>query len=250
MILSCSEQRYWSPRANRRKNIQVTLETENAGFLVDSVAVCCCVRASTGIPSASKLGGLRAKLLLSNLTDVSFLIVNEQKADSRAMYWELKRKTSPGIPVYQQAPLQDDIWEALGGDKDDFLVYDRCGRLTFHIVLPYSFLHYPYIEAAIRATYHKDICGNCTVDFNSTSLADVNSTQQESRISVNEQPIVISTTTHIENSTASNPTGGQQTVFSQRDKNPRNLQTMHNHNYNHHQKPHDHYSRGSNPDYN
>uniref|UniRef100_A0A8C7H228 Selenoprotein P N-terminal domain-containing protein n=1 Tax=Oncorhynchus kisutch TaxID=8019 RepID=A0A8C7H228_ONCKI len=91
------------------------------------------------------------------------LIVNEREAQSRAMYWELKRMAPPGIPVYQQAPLQDDVWEALDGDKDDFLVYDRCGRLTFHIVLPYSFLHYPYIEAAVRATYHKDICGNCTV---------------------------------------------------------------------------------------
>uniref|UniRef100_A0A4W5M263 Selenoprotein P N-terminal domain-containing protein n=1 Tax=Hucho hucho TaxID=62062 RepID=A0A4W5M263_9TELE len=91
------------------------------------------------------------------------LIVNEREAQSRAMYWELKRRAPPGIPVYQQAPLQDDVWEALDGDKDDFLVYDRCGRLTFHIVLPYSFLHYPYIEAAVRATYHKDICGNCTV---------------------------------------------------------------------------------------
>lgn len=41
----------------------------------------------------------------------------------------------------------------------------RCGYLTFHIVLPFSFLHYPYIEAAIRATYHKNIC-NCSVSDN------------------------------------------------------------------------------------
>lgn len=40
---------------------------------------------------------------------------------------------------------------------------DRCGRLTCHIVLPYSFLHYPNIDAAVRATYHKDIYGNCTM---------------------------------------------------------------------------------------
>uniref|UniRef100_A0A3P8Y8C2 Selenoprotein P N-terminal domain-containing protein n=1 Tax=Esox lucius TaxID=8010 RepID=A0A3P8Y8C2_ESOLU len=119
---------------------------------------------------------LREKLLRGNLTDVSFLIVNEREAQSRAMYWELRRRASPAIPVYQQAPLQDDVWEALDGDKDDFLVYDRCGRLTFHIVLPYSFLHYPYIEAAIRATYHKDICGNCTVSEPMQSQLDLNST--------------------------------------------------------------------------
>uniref|UniRef100_A0A667X1J1 Selenoprotein P N-terminal domain-containing protein n=1 Tax=Myripristis murdjan TaxID=586833 RepID=A0A667X1J1_9TELE len=86
------------------------------------------------------------------------MIVNEREPLSRAMYWELKRRAPPGIPVYQQAPLQDDVWEVLDGDKDDFLVYDRCGLLTFHIVLPYSFLYYPYVEAAIRATYMKDIC--------------------------------------------------------------------------------------------
>uniref|UniRef100_A0A673MN81 Selenoprotein Pb-like n=2 Tax=Sinocyclocheilus rhinocerous TaxID=307959 RepID=A0A673MN81_9TELE len=83
------------------------------------------------------------------------------------MYWELKRRTAEGIPVYQQSPLQNDIWDILGGDKDDFLVYDRCGHLTFHIVLPFSFLHYPYIEAAIRATYHKNIC-NCSLHANSS----------------------------------------------------------------------------------
>lgn len=53
------------------------------------------------------------------------MIVNEQDAQSRSMYWELKRKAPPGVPVYQQSPFQNDVWEALDGDKDDFLVYDR-----------------------------------------------------------------------------------------------------------------------------
>ncbi|KAF3858522.1 hypothetical protein F7725_011723 [Dissostichus mawsoni] len=114
------------------------------------------------------IGGLRDKLNRSNLTDVSFMIVNERDAMSRAMYWELKRKAPPGVPVYQQGPLQDDVWEALDGDKDDFLIYDRCGLLTFHIVLPYSFLHQVYVEAAIRATYLKNIC-NCTANHTLSS---------------------------------------------------------------------------------
>lgn len=101
------------------------------------------------------------------MTGVSFLIVNEQDAMSRAMYWELKRRAPPGVPVYQQAPLQKDVWEILDGDKDDFLIYDRCGLLTFHVVLPYSLLNHPYVEAAIRATYFKNIC-NCTDNSNHT----------------------------------------------------------------------------------
>ncbi|KAF5908951.1 selenoprotein Pb-like, partial [Clarias magur] len=107
------------------------------------------------------LGKLRDKLARGNLTGVAFLIVNDQDAHSRAMYWELKRRTAQDIPVYQQSPLKPDIWETLDGDKNDFLVYDRCGLLTFHIVLPYSFLHYPYVEAAIRATHQENNC-NCT----------------------------------------------------------------------------------------
>ncbi|RXM29077.1 Elongation of very long chain fatty acids protein 4 [Acipenser ruthenus] len=109
------------------------------------------------------LGGLRAKLSRRGLSEVGFLIVNEKEPQARAMYWELKRRAPKGVPVYQQDPLQQDVWETLGGEKDDFLIYDRCGKLTFHIPLPYSFLHRPYIEAAVLATYHKDICGNCSM---------------------------------------------------------------------------------------
>lgn len=50
---------------------------------------------------------------------------------------------------------------------NDFLPVDlsflfRCGLLTFHVRLPYSYLQKPYVESAIRATYHRNIC-NCTV---------------------------------------------------------------------------------------
>ncbi|MEQ2195249.1 hypothetical protein XENOCAPTIV_009618 [Xenoophorus captivus] len=110
---------------------------------------------------ASSIGRLRRKLTRSNITQVSFMIVNEQDPVSRAMYWELKRKAPTEVPVYQQGANQSDVWEVLDGDKDDFLIYDRCGLLTFHIVLPFSFLYNPYVEAAIRATYLRDIC-NCS----------------------------------------------------------------------------------------
>lgn len=39
----------------------------------------------------------------------------------------------------------------------------RCGRLAFHIQLPFSFLHFPYVEAAIRSSHIKDFCGNCSL---------------------------------------------------------------------------------------
>lgn len=53
------------------------------------------------------------------------MIVNEQDAVSRQKYWDLKKKAPTGVPVYQQAANQSDVWEALDADKDDFLIYDR-----------------------------------------------------------------------------------------------------------------------------
>lgn len=82
------------------------------------------------------MGGLRDRLAQSKLANVSFMIVNEQEAQSRAMYWELKRKAADGIPVYQQSPLQDDVWSTLQGEKDDVLIYDRSSLYTNPI-------HYP-----------------------------------------------------------------------------------------------------------
>lgn len=44
----------------------------------------------------------------------------------------------------------------------------RCGRLAFHIQLPFSFLHFPYVESAIRYSHMKDFCGNCSFYPNTT----------------------------------------------------------------------------------
>ncbi|CAI5777307.1 Hypothetical predicted protein [Podarcis lilfordi] len=103
------------------------------------------------------------------------MIVNEKTPFSRAMYWELKRHAPEGVPVYQQQILEPDVWQILDGDKDDFLIYDRCSRLAFHIQLPYSFLHLPYVEAAVRYTHSKDYCGNCSW-YPSNSSQEVNKT--------------------------------------------------------------------------
>lgn len=108
---------------------------------------------------------LHRRLERSNITEVSYMIVNKREAHSRAMYWELKRRAPPGVEVYQQSPFQRDVWETLGGSSDDFLIYDRCGLLTYHVRLPYSVLQKPYVESAIRATYSKNKC-NCTVSVN------------------------------------------------------------------------------------
>lgn len=58
--------------------------------------------------------------------------------------------------------MQPDVWMTLKGKKDDFLIYDRCGRLVYHLGLPYTFLSFPYVEKAIQVTYCEATCGNCS----------------------------------------------------------------------------------------
>lgn len=53
------------------------------------------------------------------------MIVNEKAPLSRAMLPELRRQAPPGVPVLQPEHGDPDVWQVLGGDKDDFLVYDR-----------------------------------------------------------------------------------------------------------------------------
>uniref|UniRef100_A0A4X2LJI9 Selenoprotein P N-terminal domain-containing protein n=1 Tax=Vombatus ursinus TaxID=29139 RepID=A0A4X2LJI9_VOMUR len=114
------------------------------------------------------IGNLQERLARVGAAGVRFIIVNEKSPLSQALHGELELHAPPGIPVYRQQGPGPDIWSILGGTKDDFLVYDRCGRLTFHVQLPFSFLHFPYVESAIRFTHWQDHCGNCS--FYSTQV--------------------------------------------------------------------------------
>ncbi|KAG8456669.1 hypothetical protein GDO86_002449 [Hymenochirus boettgeri] len=108
-----------------------------------------------------RLEDLRLKLEKEKFVGISYIVVNHQGRQSRAKYHLLKSKVSEHIPVYQQEEKQPDVWSTLNGDKDDFLIYDRCGRLVQHIELPYSLLSFSYVEDAIKYAYCEDKCGEC-----------------------------------------------------------------------------------------
>ncbi|KAM4722940.1 selenoprotein Pb-like [Rhinophrynus dorsalis] len=155
----CKPSPKWSigdeePMAEARGNVTVV------ALLQASCSFC--------LVQAASMGPLREKLSLQGLVDINYMIVNDQSLLSAVLYPKLRQRAPDGIPVYQQSSSQPDVWEVLNGDKDDFLIYDRCGRLTFHIRLPLSYLHFPYVEAAIRSTYKDDFCGNCSFYSNST----------------------------------------------------------------------------------
>ncbi|MEE6518207.1 hypothetical protein FKM82_029048 [Ascaphus truei] len=111
--------------------------------------------------SSFRLEDLRLKLENEGLVNISYVVVNHQGKHSQVKYDLLKSKVSAHIPVYQQHENQPDVWSLLKGNKDDFFIYDRCGRLVQHLELPYTFLSFPYVEEAIKIAYCENKCGSC-----------------------------------------------------------------------------------------
>uniref|UniRef100_A0A3Q3NEI4 Selenoprotein P n=1 Tax=Mastacembelus armatus TaxID=205130 RepID=A0A3Q3NEI4_9TELE len=81
------------------------------------------------------------------------MVINHQGQQAQRLHAMLEQRLSENITLYKQDEQQPDVWKTLGGQKDDFLIYDRCGRLTHHISLPYSIIGQGHIESAIRDTY-------------------------------------------------------------------------------------------------
>ncbi|KAK6313462.1 hypothetical protein J4Q44_G00168090 [Coregonus suidteri] len=146
------------------------------------------------IGEASLLDGLRLKLEGQGLENVTYMVVNHQGQQAQRLHTMLRKKLSENITLYQQEPKQDDVWQTLAGEKDDFLIYDRCGRLTYHISLPYSILDTPYVENAIKETYCTRICGDCTYESNEIP-AECNRTV-EAKPEGEEKPVTGGETTH------------------------------------------------------
>lgn len=143
---------------------------------------------------ASLLDGLRLKLEVQGLENVTYMVVNHQGERAQRLHTLLRQKLSENITLYKQQPKQDDVWQTLAGEKDDFLIYDRCGRLTYHISLPYSILGTPYVENAIKETYCTRICGDCMYESKEIP-AECNRTV-EAKPEGEEKPVIGGETTH------------------------------------------------------
>ncbi|KAJ3603937.1 hypothetical protein NHX12_028678 [Muraenolepis orangiensis] len=114
------------------------------------------------IGEASKMDSLRQKLEGQGLMNINYMVVNDQNMQAQRLHPLLTTRLSSNIQLYKQGDQDANVWHALKGEKDDFLVYDRCGRLTYHISLPYSIIGQGHVETAIKDTYCKRICGNCS----------------------------------------------------------------------------------------
>uniref|UniRef100_A0A671PHS2 Selenoprotein P N-terminal domain-containing protein n=1 Tax=Sinocyclocheilus anshuiensis TaxID=1608454 RepID=A0A671PHS2_9TELE len=112
---------------------------------------------------------LVAFLILENqgYININYMVVNNRDERSQQLHHLLKERLM-NITLYAQDLSQPDVWQAVNAEKDDILVYDRCGRLTYHLSLPYTNLSHPHVEEAIRLTYCDGICGECSIELNTS----------------------------------------------------------------------------------
>lgn len=112
-------------------------------------------------PHLGRMDGLRQKLENQGLRDVVYMVVNHQGEQAQRLHAMLAQRLSENITLYKQDVQQPDVWQALSGEKDDFLVYDRfvtCSgefvfareitskRFSFCLVL--TVLFYPQVWAS------------------------------------------------------------------------------------------------------
>uniref|UniRef100_A0A3Q3BST7 Selenoprotein P N-terminal domain-containing protein n=1 Tax=Kryptolebias marmoratus TaxID=37003 RepID=A0A3Q3BST7_KRYMA len=101
------------------------------------------------------------------------MVVNDQGGEAERLHPLLAQRLSENILLHKQSEQQPRVWQTLNGKKDDFLIYDRCGRLTHHISLPYSIIGHGHIERAIKDTYCNQECTNAAVQPNADAIPPV-----------------------------------------------------------------------------
>ncbi|XP_059487706.1 selenoprotein P-like [Neocloeon triangulifer] len=120
---------------------------------------------------AVKLQNLQLRLEESEelRAKTSFVIVNENHRRAREEFDHLRNLAGQKIITIQGNGQE---WKSVKGRKDDILIIDKCGRISFHLSLPWSKLQLAYVKAAIVATIKDQPCGSCsqTIDLSENSL--------------------------------------------------------------------------------
>lgn len=105
------------------------------------------------------MNDLRNRYRDAGITDIDFAIINYGDPLSKLYIHYLEQQVD--FPILQEQTAGE-VWNALEGGKDDMLIFDRCGHLTFHVRLPYANLLNPYVEHVLNATYFETVtCTNC-----------------------------------------------------------------------------------------
>jgi len=93
---------------------------------------------------------------VANGTSLHVVGINARQRQDKLMYGEMERLVN--FTVYQSTH-DNHHWSQLGGLRDDIFVYDTCGRLTFYLPFPHSYVHTKFVKLAIQSTYHDNPCG-------------------------------------------------------------------------------------------
>ncbi|CAK9825357.1 Selenoprotein Pb [Anthophora retusa] len=81
--------------------------------------------------------------------------------------------------IFIQDNPQLKIWKNFHASKDEVVIVDRCGKLTYQVIVPWSILYFPYVKAAILSTYYEEPCGPCDEQsYATTVLESVNSDEK------------------------------------------------------------------------
>ncbi|XP_076380512.1 uncharacterized protein LOC117230119 isoform X5 [Megalopta genalis] len=71
-----------------------------------------------------------------------------------------EKNKGKGIVFLRDTP-ELGIWHHFRASRDEVVVLDRCGKLTYQVIIPWSILYFPYVKAAILSTYKEYPCGPC-----------------------------------------------------------------------------------------
>lgn len=71
------------------------------------------------------MDSLRQRLEDQGLRDVVYMVVNHQGAQAQSLHAMLTQRLSEHISLFKQDEALPDVWQTLGGNKDDFFIYDR-----------------------------------------------------------------------------------------------------------------------------
>lgn len=104
---------------------------------------------------AVALDRLRSRLADDGVP-VVMLGVNAHHRNSQLMVSQFDLLVN--FSVYQ-ATHDNQLWSRLGGAKDDVFIYDDCGRLTYYLPFPHSFVPHRFVELAVHSTQEHSLCG-------------------------------------------------------------------------------------------
>ena len=74
------------------------------------------------------------------IKDVTYIILNKKTA--KGMKFRLE--SAVDFKVYQAE--NGDIWDKLDGRRNDFFIFDKCGRLSYFLDQSASYLGWPHVR--------------------------------------------------------------------------------------------------------